>query len=210
MITRGITLKTQEQSSVSNKLLLNDLICRILVDQIEPSIMKAVTTITLFLVLSMVSFGQQLIPEALSTTETNSLGDATTNVVDPFGARQGDWTYQDIYGRPILKETYEDHVLKQVYYSIRNTGESSDWKVSTDWNSNPLLAEKLKKTISEEHKELKENQQIVLMFGANGELIRIAQLGIWDNADADKVDQVIHEFLTNNQITIGDDTFVLL
>ena len=173
--------------------------------------MKTISTTLVFALLATLSFGQQLIPEALTPTEHNTLGDPITNVIDPDGARQGDWVYQDIYEKPIVKEHYQNHVVKQVYYSVLNSTGTPEWRSSREWRTNPEpLTTELKKAVADKFGELDSDQQIVVLFNAKGGMRRFAALGKWNRADAQRAELAVRAFLKNNALSIIHETIIFL
>jgi len=170
---------------------------------------KTYATAILVLWVSM-TFGQHIIPEALTSTEKNEFGDPITNVVDMNGAQQGDWFYEDIYGHLFLKEHYVDHVLQETYFSVVYADGSVGWETSSSWVENDDLRVKLHQKIVDVHGALNADQQVTLFISSNGELVRFVPLGNMNTIQAQQIEQTVLEFLETNLIPVGDETVLFI
>ncbi|MES2800422.1 MAG: hypothetical protein V4638_10440 [Bacteroidota bacterium] len=72
--------------------------------------MKIILTITL-LISGLFCFGQNFPEVAFVPTTTNSNGDPLTNIVDPNGARQGQWLFKNVDNTSSFMQEYSNNEL---------------------------------------------------------------------------------------------------
>ena len=171
--------------------------------------MKKTLLLSFMMVLTIQQcLGQEIIPEALSLSKTNELGDPITNIVDADGAKQGEWFYQDNSGAPVLKQEYNNHTLISSSYPIVQLDGSIEWEESEEWTLNPKPG--LENAIANSYGSFNANQQLILIFNSEGELIRYSPIGIWSKAKANELEIVVRNYLNSNQITFNDAAFILI
>ena len=91
--------------------------------------------------------------------------------------------------------------MKEVYFPILNSGGTIDWQTSKEWNTNHDLTKKLKKIIGDKYGEIQSDQQVVVLFNADGEIIRLASLGNWNKDESQRIEQIVREYLQGELTT---------
>ncbi len=163
---------------------------------------------TLLFCFSIFLFGQEIIPEAARNPEINASGDPVTNIIDPDGARQGEWFYDDYTGKAFLKEVYLNNGRQAVFLADESNGEVS-WIDSETW-SYQAIGDIENKNPAKEFSTLKYDQQVAIILDPDGKILRIAYLGNWTNENVNAVQAEIESHFETTTHTFDHVTVILL
>ena len=167
--------------------------------------------ILLFSVFTMNLSFSQVLPSAAIEPEYNEFGDPITNIMDANGARQGEWYYEDFFGKPILKEIYQDHKLVSVFYpELTVNSEVEKWVDQSNWEADLTILQKLRDKIYSLNlfSNLQSDRQVAIILLKSGDS-RIAPLGNWKIEEANELVKNFNKESANFNLNLNQDVFIL-
>jgi hypothetical protein len=139
--------------------------------------MKLLSTVYL-LVCPVFLFAQELISEASRLPITDSAGDPLNNILDPNGARQGTWYFDDFQGNLVMVETYQDNIRLTRQLAVEN----NESTVLLDEGQYGLLdGAQMGVTASTLGLTLQSDQQLGALVDHSG-IIQVIFIGNWNPA----------------------------
>ena len=152
---------------------------------------------TLLTVLSIFIFwqiqAQNFIESSCKEPDYNSFGKPSHNLIDPNGAKQGDWFYVNNSGKTVLKAIYSDNVLQTTYYKDASNGWKLIEKTNYGFNlNNDKLNVRLKEILGNSSDSSSNEKQLIVVCDNNEDSSLITFfLGDWNNKALEQTKQLI-------------------
>lgn len=166
--------------------------------------MKLITTVFGCCCLSAVLYAQDILESTAKAPQFNEFGDPLTNIIDPNGARQGDWYFLDVDGQEIVLQRFTDHVCQQVLVAVEESPGMREWVATGELLTSGAEVDEYRQTViqimNEQHVSLDGVRQLLLLAG-DKKKFHVAFLGDWNQADLQKLKKSIRSELQNKTTT---------